>query len=73
MEHRLRILGREGHVETMWRPEAPETVAPAKEKFDELTRMGYLAFVATPQTKEQIREFDPLATEILLVPRYVGG
>ena len=46
-----------------------------EQEFDRLMAENYAAYRIDPKTGngEQIREFDPDATEILLAPALVGG
>lgn len=74
-KHVLRILGREGDVAVAWDPAVETEVETAKTKFDELAKLGYLAFAieAPGKMPEQVRTFDPKAYEIVAVPQYRGG
>jgi hypothetical protein len=49
-------------------------VAKAMERFNELTGRGYTAAERTgPGTSRKVAEFNPAATEVLFMPRLVGG
>ena len=55
-------------------PADEATVAKAIERFKELTGLGYTAAKKTgPGTSRKMIEFDPAATEVLFMPRLVGG
>ena len=73
----IATLGRSGHVVTKWDETLPETVNEAKVTFDDLLGEGFTAFqtIAEAPTRpaEQIREFNPTAERIVMLPRFVGG
>jgi hypothetical protein len=49
-------------------------VAEAMERFNELVGRGYTAAERTgPGTSRKVTEFDPTASEVLFMPRLVGG
>ena len=57
-----------------WDPKHPETVAGAASAFAEHFTAGRIAFrLDGPGRSRPIREFDPAAAEILLVPAIQGG
>jgi hypothetical protein len=57
-----------------WDKDRPETVADAATAFAEHFTAGRLAFCLDgPGQSRPIREFDPAAREILLVPAIQGG
>lgn len=79
---RLRILSQHGDDAYHWDPERvatgdPEAVAAVKEAdriFREARARGATAFRVPPgQPGERIKSFDPLADQIILVPRVAGG
>lgn len=75
-KHMLQYMSKEGDTRTMWNPANADEVAAAKRTFDELTKKGYLAYVATNERGdkgEQIRVFDPEVGKIILVPQMRGG
>jgi hypothetical protein len=44
------------------------------ERFNDLTGLGYTATERTgPGTSRKVTEFNPAATEVLFMPRLVGG
>jgi hypothetical protein len=73
---KLRLL-KTGHGDLClaeWDVKRPETVAGAKAAFAENLTPGRLAFrLDGPGQTRPIREFDPTAAEILLVPAIQGG
>jgi hypothetical protein len=49
-------------------------VSEARARFNELTVRGFTAAERTgPGTSRKVTEFDPTATEVLFMPRLVGG
>jgi hypothetical protein len=55
-------------------PADKAAVAKAMERFNELTGLGYTAAERTgPGTSRKVTEFDPIAAEVLFMPRLVGG
>lgn len=73
---KLRLL-KTGHGDLClaeWDPLRPETVAQAASVFAEYFVSGRMAFrLDGPGKSRSIREFDPSAAEILLVPAIQGG
>jgi hypothetical protein len=73
---KLRLL-KTGHGDLClaeWDKDRPETVAEAAAAFQENLTPGRLAFrLDAPGRTRPIREFDPSAAEILLVPAIQGG
>lgn len=73
---KLRLL-KTGHGDLClaeWDPKRPETVAQAASAFAEHFVPGRMAFrLDGPGKSRSIREFDPSAVEILLVPAIQGG
>ncbi len=78
----LRVLCSQGDAVHTWDEEKAETGDPgAREALAEAEQIlrdaqarGALAFRTVPgQPAERIREFDPHAEEIILVPRIAGG
>ena len=65
-----------GDWKLLWDPNNKTEVAQAKVAFDKLRKKSYLAFKANDDWKkegEQITEFDPTATRILMAPQLRGG
>ena len=79
---KLRILSARGDSVVTWDRMGAETgdleaaaaVQEAERIFDEQRARGATAFrVAPDKPAERIDEFDPLAQEIIMVPRVAGG
>ena len=76
--HVMNVMDTTGHSVTRWDADDPVGVAAAKALFDSMTAQGYNAFRVTYDGKkekqgERLREFDPTAEEIMLVPQLKGG
>jgi hypothetical protein len=73
---KLRLL-KSGHGDLTlaeWERSRPETVAVAEALFAEHLTPGRLAFrLDGPGQSRAIRQFDPAAAEILIVPAIQGG
>ncbi len=73
---KLRLL-KSGHGDLTlaeWERSRPETIAVAESIFAEHLTPGRLAFrLDGPGQSRAIREFDPAAAEILIVPAIRGG
>lgn len=72
----IREMNQAGDTQTRWHNRIPEQVDAARTTFNRLTQhYQFSAFrVAEPGGKsELIREFDPNAVEIVMVPQIVGG
>lgn len=71
----LRILGREGDTKVIWDPSNDDEVEAAEEQFDSLLDKGFLAFSVKKNGEKgkQIRDFDPEAGKVILIPPVVGG
>jgi len=64
----LNICNSSGHKTISY---SPVEFKKAKEAFDSLSGSGYVGF--RKSDREQIREFDPHADEISMVPQLAGG
>jgi hypothetical protein len=78
----LRVLNGSGDASVQWDPdlveakdpEALAAVAEAERLFRSQRQTGALAFNIVPgKSAERITEFDPRASEVLVVPALVGG
>lgn len=71
----MNIMDQTGHTTTTWDPQKPDEVDAARAQFDTLTRKGYQAFrvEGADNRGERLREFDPKAGKIMMVPQLVGG
>ena len=65
-----------GDKRIRWKPGDSDSLAKAKAFFDERIKRGFLAYKIGRKgvTKgEVIREFDPKASRIMMIPQQVGG
>ena len=72
----MRILDASGDDDKItWDSRYAEEVAAAKKQFDKLRKDGYLAFRVGKGGKkgEMIKEFEPMANEIVMTPPVRGG
>ncbi len=70
-EHTIRKMDKSGDAHITW---DDANVADAKQMFADLKGKGYMAFRVKDGAKdEQIRDFDPEAKEIIMVPPMRGG
>ena len=67
----------DGYVEVSWAAGNAAEIAIAREMFSKLRGKGYLAYRTTGsgsrKQRDQIREFDPAAGRIVMVPPLAGG
>lgn len=71
---RLQVMDTKGHTEIAWDSDKPIDVKIAKQAFEIAIREGYNAFRVEGEDRgERIREFDPKAEKIMMVPQLVGG
>lgn len=66
----------EGHAEYRWNKNDPKDVEQAREAFIKQKAKGYLAYRVDPKTGDKgevIKEFDPSAEKIIMVPPIAGG
>lgn len=71
----MEILDGTGDSKLQWDPNVPAEVAAAKVQFDSLKAKGYDAFRvgAKGEPGTPLKEFDPGAAQMIMVPRMVGG
>jgi len=71
----IRFLDSSGDRRLVWRKESPDEVKEAKKAFREALAKGGLAYKVDEdgQRSSQIREFDPNAEEIVVMPMVTGG
>lgn len=72
----MSIMNHTGDVKKQWDPNNAVETADAKRSFDDLRAKGYLAFRVNEKDAskgEQIREFEPNAGSIIMVPPMAGG
>jgi hypothetical protein len=68
------VIDNSGDSRFEFDPADEDAVAKATERFKELTGLGYTAAERTaPGRSRKVTEFDPTATEVLFMPRLVGG
>ena len=71
----MRALNEKGDTNISWDSENPTEVETAKGVFAMYKEKGYAPFriISRGRKGSQIKEFDPLAEEILFVPPIAGG
>lgn len=71
----MSIMDSTGDTKLVWDPKEKTEVETARKAFQALLDKGFVAFrVAKEGGKgEKIKEFDPLAGSIIMVPKLVGG
>ena len=71
----MSVLGADGDTKIIWDPDNEDEVENAEEQFDRLRDKGFSAFSVEKRGKKgkQIREFDPDAGKIIMVPGAAGG
>jgi hypothetical protein len=71
---KLLVMDHTGHSEQAFNPEDIVSLREAERRFVELTGKGFTAATITGDGKNPIiRQFDPTAKEILMIPRLRGG
>jgi len=75
MKGEMRIMGVDGDLKVIWDSEKEAEVKAAKKQFEELTAKGYLAFKVKKDGEqgEKMKEFNPDAEKMILVPILKGG
>lgn len=72
----LSIMGRPGDTRIMWNPRDRDEVENARRAWDDLVRnKRFLGFRVKRDGEkgEQVREFDPEASKLIIVPPMAGG
>lgn len=71
----MQIMDITGHTTITWDSSKPVEVDVAKQTFEKLTREGYNAFRVEGENNQgsRMREFDPKAGKVMMVPQLVGG
>jgi hypothetical protein len=81
-QHHMQVMDPTGHTTVTWNPDNSDSVADARREFERLLREGYYAFrmavkhengCITEEKAQRIREFDPQAGKVLMIPQHVGG
>lgn len=78
MMHELSVMDKsQGDFKVRWNPDDQDSVANAREQFNDLVGRGFNLFRINREsgrrTGEQISEFDAAAMELLAVPAVQGG
>jgi hypothetical protein len=71
--HEIAVMNKEGDTRTSWNPADADSVAVAKALFERLRASGHMVYKTVEGESEIVREFDPQATDLVAVPRIVGG
>lgn len=71
----LHVMDHTGDSRFMWDVTKAEETKAAEKQFKELKKKGYLAYTTDEKGErgQVIREFDPNAGAIIMVPQLVGG
>jgi ssDNA-binding replication factor A large subunit len=72
----MAVMDGTGDTKIIWDPNNADEVAAAKASFDSLKAKGFAAHKVEGPKGEQgelIREFDPKAGRIIMVPQFQGG
>jgi hypothetical protein len=71
----ISTLDQSGDFKVTWSHDNADEVEIARGTYEKLKKKGYAAFrmLDRGQRGEQIREFDPRAEQIIMVPPVVGG
>ena len=72
----IAVMGEPGDTKHIWNKNKPEEVKAAKALFKSLTEAGYRAFHVTGkegEAGEQMRDFDPNAERMIMIPQMQGG
>lgn len=75
-KHALIVLDHTGDTRHMWDPDNADEVRAARSTFDMLKAKGHTAYTVNEDDGEKgrvIREFDPKAGKMIMVPKVVGG
>jgi hypothetical protein len=72
---KMHVMDRTGHTTHEWDPAKPVEVAVAKEMFEKLVKEGYSAFEVEQggEQGKRVKEFNPQAGKLMMVPHLVGG
>ena len=75
-KHELAVMDPTGDTKTIWDPNNEDEVEEARGTFDRLKAKGFAAFKVEGPKGEQgeiIREFDPTAGRMIMIPALAGG
>lgn len=65
-----------GHAKYEWDKDDPADVEEARKIFNEKKKLGYSAYRVDPKSGDKgeiLKEFDPNAGQIIMVPAFKGG
>lgn len=73
--HYMAQMSKEGDIKTIWDPANPDEVIVARDQFKSWVEKGGAAFSVDDDGEkgEVMREFDPQARRVILVPAIAGG
>ena len=73
--HEMRTLGSSGDTKLLWDSEQDAEVDNARRTFNDLRGRGFTAFAVKPGGGKgtQVRDFDPEAESLIMVPQIAGG
>lgn len=73
--HFMHIMDQTGHTSITWDPDVDVEVEVAKTTFNSLIKKGYSAFRVgeNDERGSRIKEFDPEAGKLMMVPQLQGG
>ena len=72
----MEVMDGSGDTKNIWDPAKPDEVAAAKLMYETLVGKGYRAFRVTDakaERGEQMKEFDPTAGRMIMIPQMRGG
>lgn len=70
---KLNVLDPTGHTAVEWDVADQATVDAARETYVKKAAEGYMAYSVAGETREQIRDFDASAEEIVMMRALMGG
>jgi hypothetical protein len=81
-QHVMDIMDSSGHTTVTWDPTNAESVADARREFNRLRSSGFAAFqmdvvsengIVVEEKGDLVREFNPAAGKLMMVPHRQGG
>lgn len=71
----MRVMGGHGDTKVIWNSENADEVKAAERQFKELVKKKFAAFLVKQDGEqgERVRDFDPQAGKLILVPPMAGG
>ena len=73
---KLTLMDETGDTKATWNADNPDEVETARRTFTDLKKKGYTAFrvfARDGSRAEEMREFDPAAEAVIMMPRMAGG